>query len=664
MVSLSNKTLLATALLASVQTAVQGFYLPGVNPHSFTEGQPVKLKVNKLTSVHNDFPIEYYHLPFCQPTEGIKLDHENLGEFLTGDRIENSPYRIEMKTDMYCEQVCEVNLKKEEKLKRKLIKAINDEYHANWIVDNLPSAAKFENEVASFTKYFQGFPIGFKEKDAHFVYNHVNIELDYHEVESSAIGSESEEKEYRIVRFAVEPLSIKHEYNPIAASEDDDGEFAAEITGSTKACKNNSKELHVTYAKALSDAEPQPADGKILFTYDVIWKENAEVSWASRWDIYLSMNDAVPDNIHWFSITNSLCVVFVLSVMLVCILLKNLKNDYDRYSKVFLDEEDQDEGLEDYGWKLVHADVFRAPVYPMTMAVFCGTGMQLLFMAIFTLIFSVAGFLNPSRRGSLVMSLLALYIFMGTIGGYVTAKLYKTYGGKLYQQATFATALGFPGMSFAFLFLMNLLAVSKRSGDAVPFFRMVELLVLWFGVSTPLVFLGAFFGYKVDTIEYPVSTSALPRQIPDQPWFLKRLSTMLFCGVLPFGACYLELFFILSSMWMEQYYYVFGFLFVVFAILLVTIAEGCILLNYVQLCHEDYRWWWSSFLNGGSTSVFVYAYAMFYFKQLESNSVATYILYFGYMGLVSFGLFLICGSVSLFSCLWFNRKIFGSIKID
>lgn len=626
----------------------------------------MKLKVNKLTSVHDDFPIEHYHLPFCQPLEGIKQDHENLGEFLSGDRIENSPYRIQMKTDMYCEQLCEVNLDKEKKMKRKFVKAIEEDYHANWIVDNLPSALKFQNEKYAFTKYFQGFPIGYKEGKNVYAYNHVNIELEYHQVESSTVSAGADSQEYRIVRFTVEPFSIKHTYERTVADDDDasEGFKIANIKKSTQSCTNPSKKIHTNYAMTTSDAEPQPADGKILFTYDVIWKENAEVSWASRWDIYLSMDDAVPANIHWFSITNSLCVIFVLSIMLVCILLKNLRNDYDRYSKVFLDEEEQDEGIEDYGWKLVHADVFRAPAYPMTMAVFCGTGMQLLFMAIFTLIFSVAGFLNPSRRGSLVGALLLLYILMGSVGGYVTASLYKTFGGKAYQQATFATALVFPGLAFMFLFLMNLLAFSKRSGDAVPFFRMVELLVLWFGVSTPLVFFGSVFGYKFDTIEYPVATSALPRQIPDQPWYLQKIPTMLFCGVLPFGACYLELFFILSSIWMEQYYYVFGFLFVVFAILMVTLAEGSVLMNYVQLCNEDYHWWWRSFLNGGATAVFVYAYAVFYFKQLESNSVATYILYFGYMGLVCFGLFLICGTVSMYSCLWFNRKIFGSIKID
>lgn len=285
-------------------------------------------------------------------------------------------------------------------------------------------------------------------------------------------------------------------------------------------------------------------------------------------------------------------------------------------------------------------------------------------IATFTLIFAFMGFLNPSRRGSLIMALLVFYVLMGSVAGYVTARFYKSFNGKNFQRATFATAFGFPSMFFSIFFVMNLIAVAKGSGDAVPFLRMVELLVIWFGVSTPLVFAGAFFGYKVDAFEYPVSVSTLPRQIPDQPWYMKPILTLFFGGILSFGACFLELYFILSSIWMDQYYYIFGFLSLTFLILIVTVAESTVLLNYIQLCYEDYHWWWRSFMNAGSIAIFVYGYAIMYFKQLETNSVATYFLYFGYMGLMCFAFFLLTGSLGVLSCLWFNKKIFGAIKID
>lgn len=100
---------------------------------------------------------------------------------------------------------------------------------------------------------------------------------------------------------------------------------------------------------------------------------------------------------------------------------------------------------------------------------------------------------------------------------------------------------------------------------AVPFLSMLGVLALWFCISVPLVFLGklslfiytipcyhlhctlvvhrigllhnrdvtcssaslillssvylgAYFGYKKDPLEFPVVTSNIPRQIPEQPW--------------------------------------------------------------------------------------------------------------------------------------------------
>lgn len=48
---------------------------------------------------------------------------------------------------------------------------------------------------------------------------------------------------------------------------------------------------------------------KLYFTYSVEWGES-EISWASRWDIYLGMNDV---QIHLFSIINSIVVLFFLA---------------------------------------------------------------------------------------------------------------------------------------------------------------------------------------------------------------------------------------------------------------------------------------------------------------------------------------------------------------
>ena len=62
---------------------------------------------------------------------------ENLGEFLTGNKIQDSPYEIRMLEKQYCKILCQVTLDfKEAQILRN---HIFYGYHNNWIIDNLPS---------------------------------------------------------------------------------------------------------------------------------------------------------------------------------------------------------------------------------------------------------------------------------------------------------------------------------------------------------------------------------------------------------------------------------------------------------------------------------------------------------------------------------------------
>ena len=51
-------------------------------------------------------------------------------------------------------------------------------------------------------------------------------------------------------------------------------------------------------------------------------------------------------------------------------------------------------------------------------------------------------------------------------------------------------------------------------------------------------------------------------------WYVYLVCSILIEGILPFGVVFIELLFILTSIWLHQFYYIFGFLFIVFVILL------------------------------------------------------------------------------------------------
>ena len=80
----------------------------------------------------------------------------------------------------------------------------------------------------------------------------------------------------------------------------------------------------------------------------------SDVRWASRWDTYLLMMD---DQIHWFSIINSLMIVLFLSGMVAMIMMRTLHRDISNYNQLETAEEVQDET----GWKLVRASAVDWP---------------------------------------------------------------------------------------------------------------------------------------------------------------------------------------------------------------------------------------------------------------------------------------------------------------
>jgi len=343
------------------------------------------------------------------------------------------------------------------------------------------------------------------------------------------------------------------------------------------------------------------------------------------------------------------------------IMMRTLHADFRRYRESLEAQEEQEET----GWKLVHGDVFRAPNHPMLLAVFIGTGVQVFCMTLTTMVFAVLGFLSPSNRGALMTSMVVLFVLMGTAAGYSSARLCKMLKVQNWKRVTLLTAFLLPGIVFTIFLILNVSLASVSSTAAVPFQTLIALIALWFGISTPLIFLGSYYGYQAPAIEAPVRTNQIPRQIPEQVWYMQPLSSIMMGGILPFGAVFIELFFILSSIWQHQFYYMFSFLFIVFFILILTCAEITIVMCYFQLCSEDYHWWWRSYLTSGASAFYMFLYSIFYFfTKLEIVKFLSGLLFFGYTIIMTGAFFVLTGSLGFFACLLFVRKIYSAVKVE
>jgi transmembrane 9 superfamily protein 2/4 len=538
-----------------------------------------------------------------------------------------------MKTNQSCKVLCSKGTDRGEAALSAedialFVARIKDDYNVNWMVDNLPAAATGLLEDGS-KLYARGIPVGAVERNtgSYFVYNHHKLTILYHE-DPAYIGA-------RVVGFEVYPMSVQQ-------------------TAAISAKCDATTGMQEDQPHMLVSGADVKAPLKITFSYDVFWVPS-DIQWASRWDIYLSMGNLYSDTVHWFSIVNSVIIAVFLTGLVAMIMVRALRMDIQKYNRVPTEEEKAEE-VEEKGWKLVHGDVFRPPaLLPMTFAVFVGIGSQLICMSFATIVFAAVGFLSPANRGSLMIALVLLFLLFGIVAGYSTARTHKAFGGTAWQRVTLTTALGFPGFIFTVLFILNSAVSTTGSANTVSAASMLTVLGLWLLLSVPLVFAGAYYGFKADKIDFPTRVSTMPRQIPPQPWYLFTPLVMLLGGILPFGTVFVELFFILTSLWMDQYYYVFGFLLLVWLLLIVTCAEISIVLTYFALCSEDYKWWWRSALVPAASGCYLYAYCIYYFlNHLSMEGTVPQLLYFSYMGLVALVFSFVTGAAGYLASLWFT----------
>merc|ERR1711957_1094134 len=152
-----------------------------------------------------------------------------------------------------------------------------------------------------------------------------------------------------------------------------------------------------------------------------------------------------------------------------------------------------------------------------------------------------------------------------------------------WQLCTLLTATLFPGLCFGLFLTFNIVLAFFRSSGSVPFIDVLIIMAMWCCVATPLVFIGAFLGYKKAAITFPTRTSSIAREIPaPQNMFLNQYAVMILAGIIPFAALFVELFFILTSLWMDQYYYVFGFTLIVFFLFFPIKCKSSVVYVFVQ----------------------------------------------------------------------------------
>eukprot|EP00475_Leptophrys_vorax_P002616 TRINITY_DN11474_c0_g3_i2.p1 TRINITY_DN11474_c0_g3~~TRINITY_DN11474_c0_g3_i2.p1 ORF type:complete len:666 (+),score=54.46 TRINITY_DN11474_c0_g3_i2:118-1998(+) len=624
-------------------------------PKAHAPNSLIYVNVNSLTSNETGLPFNYYSLPFCTPEEGVKRLDENFGEVLIGDMIENSPYKFQMLVTQRAVKVCDsgpLNQSDVDHFKMR----IDDHYHINLLLDNLPVTlyALEENPGDILT----GFPIGYFSNGQYYIYNHILFKVLVHEYKETPAGLAG-------MSMGDSALDVL----PEEGYPEGNNTSGFLVVGFESAACSIHREAQTSAARYSTldpidcfKTDPQPIlpGETIVFTFDVLW-EKSPIAWASRWDAYLKMRS---DQVHWFSILNSLMVISFLAGMVFVILLRSVHRDLAKIEQ--MDKEEAQQLADESGWKLVVGDVFRTPPYPGVLCVLVANGAQLLAMATITIFFAALGFMSPASRGALLMGMVFLYLLLGIAAGYISARMWVSLTGLPEGAKALAikVACFFPGVCSLVLMFINFMLWGTGSTGAVPLTLFFYIFFLWFVISVPLTVVGCNAGLRAEKIAFPVRTNQIPREVPEQsysPWLL-----IVAGGILPFGTLYIELFFIMSSMWMQRIYYGFGFLFVVLILLMVVCAEVAVVFTYLQLTMEDYRWWWRSFFASGAVALYVFLYSINYLivDLHRMHGALSNIIFMCYSVLMTLAIFLATGAVGFFSSAYFVYYIFSSVKLD
>lgn len=651
--SLASAVVFVAAIFFSM-AAPASAYLPGIAERFYNTSDPVPVRVNTLRSLSTLLPYNYYHLPFCRPAQVLNKE-ESLGEIVWGDRVMSSLYTLNMRVNVTCKIVpCPDKKANNEEVWKNvdvLERFITEGYRAGMSIDNLPMFLNqsknpiFNGRCTGLIpaeqrmRFARGYAIGVHKacKDRTIVNNHLHFEVQFHEVPALIAGADG--PRFSVVGFTGVPYSVKH-------SED----------GSS--CNELFNPLDQDVVALTTDDLRMKVP--VWWTYSVRWTRNDAVSWGTRWDAYLSTSLADSNTmIHWVNIVSSIAATLSLSTVVLIILTRALHRDIARYNA--RDPESQEEEV---GWKLVHADVFRPPPRNQMLAGLVGNGMQIVFLSGGILLFTLLGTLSPANRGSLLTAFILLFVLLSLISGYVCAHLLKLFDKREWK---WVIACGgfFPTVTYVVFFVTNLVNYHAGATTAVPFTQFFTLFLLWIFISMPLTILGGAFAFHEGPLQVPLKVGKLAREVPAQPWFVSAPFVYVVPPLVPLGAAFLELKFILSSLWLNMVYYVFGFLALVGFVWTITVVLTTVIVVYYRLCSENYRWWWASFIVPAGLGVHVFAYSIYYYStELHIDTASGTILYFAYMGLFSLGYGLAAGAIGFVSAFIFVKKIYSSIKID
>jgi len=505
---------------------------------------------------------------------------------------------------------------------------IHDGYVHKWLIDDIPVMWCSDRKLAVCTPKFpvgcyvthSGRQLGFcslysylNERDTTYIFNHINITIAY---ESLFNGD-------GLVGAQVQLTSCNH-----------------------LPCHNSTKGMKIPTVP-LKAGE----NFTITYSYSVEFVEVKNIRWKDSWNFRTNPPQPFADNViidllqpidddyilHHMQVLIGIGItIFILPGW---ILMQSYLMQRGITGSVFRPTKDIPKELK---WRQLYDDVFRPPTGTMMLSVFGGTGVHLCIVTLFSLF--ITYFTDLSFTWFITTELL-FFPFLGIVSGYVSAWLYKFMGGLDRNLNGFTTSFFYPGIVLVVISITDYSAL-------LPI-----LFCFWCGILVPSTFLGTFLGFYSAEINQPVyELQNFQQGIPKLGWHLHVLA-MLVSGIYP------SLYFLLPVyhfVQLDDLSQKFDLILITFLFAVVGCSELAILCSLLFLQKGDYRWWWQSYFCGGSLSMYLFAFMMFYYYKVGIQEITSFVMFFGYAFIIVLSFFLITGSLGFIACLCYMKKMFAN----
>ena len=203
------------------------------------------------------------------------------------------------------------------------------------------------------------------------------------------------------------------------------------------------------------------------------------------------------------------------------ILKKTIRKDITLYNQISTDIENNINlsgsrtlSLADFAWKQLDTEVFRAPYkLPGVLAIFLGTGIQILCVIISMISIGIFMFFNPIQRSMLINVAIIIFILMSIPSGFATARFYKFFNGKRWFLVSLGNCIIFPGVIIISYIIIQMLLKIENTNNNLKVKDVAFIFLLWFFCSSPLVLIGSFIGIKMKKMYVPCKPNLLPASI-------------------------------------------------------------------------------------------------------------------------------------------------------